>query len=150
MKLVIEETPDCTETEIRIRCGLMTPALQELIALIRLHMFSVEGRRNGQTYHLRLEEIAYFEAVDGRTFAYTDDEVYEVGLRLQELEGELAKTSFERVSRTVVLNLGKLRSVKATANGRMLGTLVNGEQVVINRSHVRAIREKLQQGRWQQ
>ncbi|MBD5559881.1 MAG: LytTR family transcriptional regulator [Clostridia bacterium] len=147
MKLIIEETTDCEETEIRIRCGLMTPELQELISLIRLRTFSVEARRDGEVFYLRPEDILYFESVDGRTFAYTAEGVYELPLKLSQLEDELAKTSFQRVSRTTVLNLAKLRSVKGLINGRMLGTMENGEQVVINRSHVRALRLKLQQGR---
>lgn len=146
MKLIIEETPDCEETEVRIRCGLITPELRELISLIRLHTFSVEVRRDGETFYLRLEDILYFEAVDGRTFAYTDEGVYELSLKLYQLEDELAKTSFLRVSRTAVLNLAKLKSVKGLINGRMLGTLENGEQIVINRSHVDALKKKLQQG----
>lgn len=146
MKLIIEEIPDCEETEIRIRCGLMTPELRELVDLIRLHSFSVAGRRNGETFYLRLEDIYYFETVDGRTFAYTDDGVYELSLKLHQLEEELAKTSFLRISRTAVLNVAKLRSVKGLINGRMLGTLDNGEKIVINRSHVDALKRKLRQG----
>lgn len=149
MKLVIEETPDCEETEIHIKCGLMTPALKELISLIRLHAFSVEAKLDGETLQLRLEDIAYIESVDGRTFAYTDDAVYEMTLKLYQLENELAKTSFQRVSRTAILNLSKLKSVKGLMNGRMIGTLDNGEQIIISRSHVRALKEKLQQGGWQ-
>lgn len=146
MKLIIEETPDCEETEVHIRCGLMTPELKELVALIRLHAFSVEAKRDGETFFLRLEDIFYFEAVDGRTFAYTDDGVYELTLRLHQIEQELSKTSFLRVSRTAVLNVAKLRSVKGTINGRMLGTMENGEKIVINRSYVSALKAKLQQG----
>lgn len=147
MKLIIEESPDCEETEVRIRCGLMTPELQELVALIRLHSFSVEAKRDGETFYLPLEDIFYFETVDGRTFAYTDDGVYELVLRLHQLEAELTKTSFLRVSRTAVLNVAKLRSVKGLINGRMLGTLENGEQIVINRSYVDALKDKLKRGR---
>lgn len=148
MKLIIEENPDQEETEIRIRCAMMTPELEELIALIRLHTFAIEGRREGEIFYLRPEDIFYFEAVDGRSFAYTKAEVYELTLSLHQLEADLANTNFLRVSRTVIVNVTKLRSVRSMLNGRMLATLENNEQIVINRSYVAALKTKLQQGRW--
>ena len=148
MKLIIEENPDWEETEIRIRCAMMTPELNSLVSLIRLHTFAVEAKKDGETFYLHLEDICYFETVDGRGFAYTDHHVYELTQKLTQLEPELSHTNFLRVSRTVILNVTKLKSVKSLINGRMLATLENGEQLIINRSYVGALKKKLQQGRW--
>lgn len=148
MKLIIEENPGWEETEICIRCAMMTPELSELISLIRQHTFAVEARRDQETFYLHLEDIYYFEAVDGRGFAYTEHEVYELTTSLQQLEKDLAHTSFLRVSRTVIINVTRLKSVKSLLNGKMLATMENGEQIMINRSYVGALKKKLQQGRW--
>lgn len=143
MKLIIEEDSRFEQTEIRITCPMMTRELEEIISIIRLHTFSVAARRDGETHLLRLDDICYFESVDGRTFAYTADGVYETDLRLYQLEEELRRTRFLRVSKSVLLNLSHLRSVRSQANGRMIGTLDNSEQVIITRKYVADLKKKL-------
>lgn len=143
VKLIVEEDSRFEETEIRITCPVMTRELEEIIALIRLHAFSVAVRKDDETHLLRLDDICYFESVDGRTFVYTTNDVYETELRLYQLEEELARTRFLRVSKSVLLNLSHLRSVRSQSNGRMRGTLDNGEQVVISRKYVADLKKKL-------
>lgn len=143
LKLVVEEDSRFEETEIRITCPVMTRELEEIIALIRLHAFSVAARKDGETYLLRLDDICYFESVDGKTFAYTAQSVYETDLRLYQLEEELGRTTFLRISKSVLLNLSHLRSVRSQSNGRMNGTLDNGEQIVISRRYVADLKKKL-------
>lgn len=143
LKLIIEEDTGFQETVIRITCPVMTRELEEIISLIRLHAFSVAARKDGETHLLRLDDICYFESVDGRTFVYTETDVYETDLRLYQLEEELRKTNFLRASKSVLLNLSHLRSVKPQANGRMCGTLDNDEQIIISRKYVAGLKQKL-------
>lgn len=143
VKLIIEEDKRYQETEIRVTCPALTRELEELIAVIRLHTLSFSARKGDQTYLLALDDICYFESVDGRTFAYTADEVYETDLRLYQLEEELARTRFLRVSKSALLNLSHLRSVRPVSNGRMAGALDNGEEIIISRKYVAALKKKL-------
>lgn len=143
MRLIIEEDKRFEDAEIRITCPVMTPQLEELVALIRLHTFSVAARKGDETHLLHLNEVFYFESVDGKTFIYAENEVYETDLRLYQLEEELARSQFSRVSKSVLLNLTHLKSVKSLANGRMSGTLDNGEQVIITRRYVSELKKKL-------
>lgn len=143
MKLVIEENSSFSDTEIHITCPLMTPELEELVAVIRLHMFSVTAKKDGETHLIHLEDVYYFESVDGRTFVYTKDDVYETGMKLYEIDEELSRSRFMRASKSVILNLSRLKSVRSLGSGRMSGTLDNGEQVIITRKYVADLKRRI-------
>ncbi len=143
MKLLIDQSPDNEEVEIIIKCGLIDTELEKLIAQIRLYSFSVNAKQGDKVYNIGLSDIYYFESVDNRTFVYTRDDVYQCGLRLYELEGQLAKTNFVRISKSSILNIHILKSVRALLNGKMEAELDNGEKVIINRHYVDSLKKKM-------
>ena len=143
MKLLIDQSPDNEEVEIIIKCGLIDTELEKLIAQIRLYSFSVSARRDGKQYNISLSDIYYFESVDNRTFVYTRDEVYQCDLKLYELEEQLTKTNFVRISKSSILNIMVLESVRALLHGKMEAELSNGEMVVINRHYVDALMKNM-------
>ncbi len=139
MKLLIDQSPENEEVEIIIKCGLIDARLEKLIEQVRLYFFSVAAKRDGKTFQLRLEDIFYFESVDSHTFAYTEKEVYECSMRLYELEDQIAKTDFVRISKSCILNVTTLKNVRGLLNGRMEAELENGEKVVVTRHYVEAL-----------
>lgn len=143
MKLLIDQSPENQEVEITIKCGIIDEALEELIGQIRLYSFSIAAKKDGRTYTVSLNDIYYFESIDNRTFLYTEREVYECGARLCELEQQLTKTDFVRVGKACILNIKRLKSVRALLNGKMEAELDNGEKVIINRHYVEALKQKL-------
>lgn len=143
LKLIIDQSPVHSEVEITVKCSLIDARLERLIEQIRLYSFSIAGKKDGRTYYIRLEDVYYFEALERKTFMYTKDECYESGLRLYELESQLEKTNFVRISKSVILNISVLKSVRAMLNGRMEAELANGEKMIINRHYVDALKQKL-------
>lgn len=143
MKLLIDQSPENEAVEIIIKCGLIDARLEKLIEQVRLYFFSVAAKRDGKTFQLRLEDIFYFESVDSHTFAYTEKEVYECSMRLYELEDQIAKTDFVRISKSCILNVTTLKNVRGLLNGRMEVELENGEKVVVTRHYVEALKKKL-------
>lgn len=143
LKLTIAQSLEQKEVEITIRCGLIDPALEKLIAQIRLYSFSITGKKDGSSYIIRLEDIFYFESIDEKTFLYCEKDVYECRLRIYELEQQLAQTDFVRISKSCILNVMKLESVRALLNGKLEAKLINGEKVIISRHYVQSVKEKL-------
>ena len=43
----------------------------------------------------------------------------------------------------MIINIRKIKSVKSEINGRMTAELLNGEQVIIARSYVKELKERL-------
>lgn len=144
MKLIIDQSLEHQEVEITIKCGLIDENLERLIAQIRLFSFSIAGKKDGMSHLIRLEDVFYFESTDNKTFLYGEQDVYECSYKLYELEGHLASSHFVRISKSCILNVAKLASVRALLNGKFEATLANKEKLIINRHYVQALKEKIQ------
>ncbi|MBQ5417573.1 MAG: LytTR family transcriptional regulator DNA-binding domain-containing protein, partial [Oscillospiraceae bacterium] len=92
---------------------------------------------------LPITDVLYIESVDNRTFLYTDTDTYETREKLYHLEDILREKHFLRISKSMLLNLMKLRSVRPALNGRFSAILSNGEEVIISRKYVSSLKETL-------
>ena len=99
--------------------------------------------KDGETFLLDVAEIIYIEAVERKTFVYTKDGVYESGLRLYELEEQLEACGFFRVSKSCLVKLQAVRSLKSDINRRIRVTLNNGEVIIASRQYADGIKRKL-------
>ena len=88
-------------------------------------------------------EVFYFESVDQKVFAYCASEVYQVRSKLYELLDELPGWIFVRVSKSVILNINKMKSLTPAFGGRYEALLKNGEKVIISRQYVSSLKEVL-------
>ncbi len=142
MKFTIDQSSEYSDVSITIKCGIVDERLERLIAQIRLYSFSIIGKKGGESFPLALETVYYFESVDDKTFVYLKDGVYETDMRLYALEEQLSDTRFVRISKSVILNIERLRSVRALLNGKYEATLQNDEKVLISRHYVSSFKEK--------
>ena len=136
MKFTIEQSSDNNEVEINIYCGqIIDEKLQKLIDQIRLYSFSIVCKKGKEIYQISLKDAYYIESVEEKTFVYLEKEVYESNLKLYELEEQLKNTSYIRVSKSIILNIEKLQSVKPLINGKLEANLKNNEKILINRHY---------------
>lgn len=145
MKLLVEQSLDCKETEIKITCGLIDERLKRLIEQIRLFSFSVIAEKDGVTLPVALEDIYYFDTVDNKTYLYLERDVYRCDKKLYELEAQLRDTPFIRISKNCILNTAVVTSVRAQLSGRMEATLKNNEKVNISKHYIKGFRSKFEQ-----
>ena len=143
MKLIIDQSLNHKDVEITIKCAVIDEQLERLISQIRLYSFSITGKKDGSSHLIRLEDVYYFESIDNKTFLYTEREVYECIYKLYELEEHLAEGHFARISKSCILNISKLASVRALLNAKFEAKLTNGEKLVINRHYVQGLKEKI-------
>ena len=143
MKITIQEKPEVFETEITVTCQKLTPQLSDLISQIALSDHTVAGKTDGEIHFIPINEVYYFEAMENKTFLYTKDRTLETDIRLYQLEEKLANTAFARVSKSAVVNLKKIRSIRPDENGRLMATLLSNERILVSRSYVPEIKKKL-------
>lgn len=143
MKIEINVDDKIEETSISISCKGLTPELQKMIAMMRILDKKFAVMRDGETFLLDVSEIIYIEAIDRKTFVYTKDGVYESGLRLYELEQQLEECGFCRVSKSCLVQLRAVRSLKSDINRRIRVTLDNGEMIIASRQYADEIKKKL-------
>lgn len=148
MKVILEKVKSPGDEGAHIRAVDITEEIRSAVDLLENNCRSIpvtlvrEERSTGENYMLGTNLIYYTESIDKRTYVYTKEECYETKYRLYELE-EILSVNFLRVSKSLVVNIRKVRSVKSEINGRMTAELLNGERVVISRSYVKDLKRKL-------
>lgn len=85
----------------------------------------------------------YFETVDRKTFCYTADGVYEITLKLYEIEEKYENTDYIRISKSSIVNLNKIKSIRPDFGGKILATMENNEKIYISRQYVPVLKRKL-------
>ena len=142
-RITIEQIPRDRDEEIVIRCHELGDEVTAIINKLKKSESILLGSRDGETYRISVKDIYYIESVDNKTFIYTQKDVFESKQKLYELEELTLGTKLFRCSKSVILNIGKIRSVAASVNGRFEAKLLNGEMIVISRQYVPALKEKL-------
>ena len=143
MKITIHEDPNISDTEISIVCPQMTEELRDMIANIGLIGHTFAGEKDGETFFIPVKDIFYFESVEGSIFFYTEKDTYKATARLYKIEECLQNLKFSRISKTVIVNLNKMKSIKQAEHSRLVATLINGEKIVVSRQYVPEIKKKL-------
>ena len=143
MKILIEESPDNEDTELIIKCKSVNDEVKRIIELIKLSDEKIIGFLNGDSYVVDPIKILYFESVDKKTFMYTEDKVYEISLRLYELEKKMSKYDFFRSSKSTIINISRIKKLSHKFNGKLEATLDNDEKLLISRQYVSVIKEIL-------
>lgn len=144
MKVRIENIEKKEEELILIKCYKVSEEVAEIVNFIKSKNELLTGYEASQIYQISLRDIYYFEGVDSKVYAYLKSNVYEVKNKLYELEEFYDKRQFFRASKSVLVNLLKIKCVKPALNGRFTAKLLNGEQIIISRQYVPALKKALQ------
>ena len=99
MNVTITENPALDDIEVSVACPRIDERVQRIVSALGAFDRALVGERDGATYRLDVDDVCYAETVDGKTFLYTADAVYQTPLKLDELEERLAGTEFVRASK---------------------------------------------------
>ena len=143
MKINLDIDGKYDDTEVIIRAPYLNNDIERMVAMMRMIDMQIAVHKEGETILLETDKILYVEAVDRKTFVYTSSETYESELKLYELEQELVQRDFLRISKQSIVNLRKIKSLKADINRKIRITLANGEQIVVSRMYSDDLRRKL-------
>jgi DNA-binding LytR/AlgR family response regulator len=143
VKISININPENPETEISVTCPSLTPEVEKLISMIRVMDSKLTVRKDSEVFLLDIGEILYLEAMERKCFVYTENAVYESDAKLYELEQQLAASGFFRVSKSALLQLKHIKSLRADINHRIRITMDNGEQIIASRMYADELRERL-------
>ena len=111
MKVSIEEITKEREEEILIRCHEVDDEIKEIVNKLKMEDLIILGYQNERVHRIKLSDIYYFEAVDGKVFAYCMDSVFEVKQKLYELEEICKEKNCFRASKSTILNIAKISSI---------------------------------------
>lgn len=150
MKIRMEIDDKLENEEIVIRCRELNDevaALQRQIAKsvnTSMHLHVEKGERE---YFLPLEEILFLETAGSVVAVHTREDIYSTRQRLYELE-ELLPGSFLRISKSTIVNTGRIRSVRKNLAGasevEFAGTT---KKTFASRSYFKLLMEKMEEKR---
>lgn len=142
MRVQFEQVDTKEQEQALIRATEKNADIMNAIDLLENGSGGLTVTRDGNTYLCKLTQVYYIESVDKRTWVYTRDGCFESRDRLYELEEKLGMY-YVRVSKSMIVNLRKIRNVSAQTGARMIAELLNGEKVVISRSYAGEIKRRL-------
>ena len=128
---------------LEIRCHEISDEVREIVAFVKSRQGQLTGTADDRMYEIAVSDIFYIESVDSKTFIYCKNREYETKQKLYELEEILREKHFLRVSKSVLLNLMKVSSIKPALNSRFTAVLFSGEQVIISRKYVPELKKAL-------
>lgn len=146
MNVKMEQSPEHRELEVLIKYARFNKDVRRLQALLSSFDKTIACECGTGQRLINAADIYYAESVDKRTYVYCEKEVYRCGLRLYRLLDELSDFGFVQVSKSCILNLNVLTSIRPLMNSRMEASLSNGEKINVTRKYVTVIKNKLLNG----
>ena len=143
MKITINVEPSAAETSLLVTCKELTPQVEKLLAAIRILDKQIIANKGDSVCLIDLADIFYIEALERKTFIYTDKEVFDSEMKLYELEAALAQYNFVRVSKNTICSLSKIKSLKSEVDRKIKITMENGYQIIASRMYADELRKKL-------
>lgn len=143
MKITINVDEKINETKIEIHCKQLTPDIEKILATLRMLNQQMMVTKEEENYLLDVAKIVYIEAIDRTTFVYTADSLYESKLKLYEMEERLCESGFFRISKSCLVNLRYIKSLRNDVERKLRLTLENGEQIMVSRQYADEIKRRL-------
>ncbi len=103
----------------------------------------IAGFREEQVHLLEQEELYRVYAEEGKVFGVTQDGTYALRRRLYELEEQLDKKRFVRISNSEIVNLKQVKSFDLSFAGTICVALRDGTVTYVSRRYVSKIKQVL-------
>ena len=134
------------EDEVIVNYLVKTPEIERIVNFIKGEQTRLIGWKEKQQKVIDIKSILYIETVDGSTFAYTETDVLKLDYTLAQLEQQLNDINFFRSSKSMIINIDKVDSLRSLPSNRIDVRLVNGEHTIISRTYASDFRRILKKG----
>ena len=131
-----------------IEYPILDAKTKRLIQKIESLDFMVSGNSKGKVFQVHISDIYYVESVERKTFLYTKNEVYMTDKKLYELEDMFREAGIIRISKSCLVNVDMLCSIRQLMNSQLEATLRNGEKLIVARTYLKSIKNILKEVVW--
>lgn len=144
MQVEIKIDDNCIEPKVIIITDKVTDEINDIINMLSSKTPEViTGFYNDLAEILSPDDIIRIYAEDGKIFASVNSKEYILRQRLYELEEQLNKYSFVRISNSEIINLKKVRNFDLSLSGTICVTLSDGTATYVSRRYVSKIKKVL-------
>lgn len=131
------------EDELILNYKEVNEEVERILAFMSRENRRLLGWKENEQVVIAPGELLYVESVEGKTFAYTEREVYRMNYTLQQLEVLLQKEYFFRCSKSMIMNINKVVGLRSLSSNRIDATMENGEHIMISRTYASDFRKRL-------
>ena len=149
MKWIKKYEPKLGENYLEIHYGSMNKETEDIIAYLESQNVLM-GKNEGESRLIQPNEVYYCETVDRKCYAYLKDEVWKLEEGLAELTERYEMHGFVRISKSMLVNIHKVKQIETDLNMRMKLVLFNDEMIVMSRSYRNDFFRKLKSGRMEE
>ncbi len=144
MQIEIKIDDSCTEPKIIIITNKVDNEINRIVnTLSSTTPEVITGFYNDLAEIISPEDIIRIYAEGGKIFASVDTKEYLLRQRLYELEEQLTKYSFVRISNAEIINLKKVRNFDLSLSGTICVTLSGNTTTYVSRRYVSKIKQVL-------
>ena len=147
MKIIIEPQNKVEELLVKILCREENEEVYRLYKHIANYAEPFWASLNGVQHKLYETDLYYAETVEGKTFLYTANEVYETSESLLSIEQRIKGKQFVRISKNCLINIDFLSKVEPYSNHRLLAHMKNGEKLIVGRTYIPELKNIVKKGR---
>lgn len=115
------------------------------MSLLDIQKKKLIGFSEQKQYIIDPSEVLYCESVDGTTYIYAKDKVYRTAYTLSDIENTYSDTGYMRCSKSMVLNIHAIKSLRSELGNRIDTLLSNGEHIIISRHYAKELRNILKE-----
>ncbi|SHH11984.1 LytTr DNA-binding domain-containing protein [Butyrivibrio fibrisolvens DSM 3071] len=145
MKIDIKQIPE-GEEYVTIRYKDLTPSMKKVIGILEGTDDKLWGKTDTGTEGTRIGKLLYLESVDDKVFAYTGDKVLKIDGTLNSFMTDYDDGSFFRCSKSMVINVNRVKALKSLSSNRIDATMEGGEHIIISRRYASEFRRLLKGG----
>ena len=142
IEIVIDQSQ--IEPKIIIKTSKLTQEVENIMNIISQQNPSIiSGIKDEKLAIIDENAIIAVFAQDGKVYADTKNGIYELKLRLYELENILDKTRFVRISKSEIINLKAVKNFDLSFTGTISVEMKNGKISYVSRRFVSKIKKIL-------
>lgn len=148
MKVEVEQIGKDIPESAKLWLHEETESTRRLVQFMEKEKFRVmvlSCYKEEQIYQIKFGDIDFIESICEVQYIHAEGEIYCTRKRLYELEGILPP-EFVRASKSVLLNMVKVKQYSPLAGGMMMAEFANGECTYISRKYLKALRAKIKEG----
>lgn len=143
MQIEIQIDPSAREPCLIVRAAQITPELDALIQQLSTPTTYLAGFHENQLHLLEPQNIVRIYAANGKVYAITAAGEYTLRQRLYELEAQLERCRFVRISNSEILNLKFVQAFDLRMTGTICARLTDGSKAYVSRRYIPKLKQIL-------
>ena len=142
IKLNTNISNEFEEIIINVNAPILTEDLQKILNnLMKISSKKEEivATKNNEIFLLKTKDILYFYSDEKFNYAKTIDSSYKIKEKLYELEEQLPKNRFIRISNSCIINVEKTKSFDASIIGSLVAKMEDNTKQEVSKRRIKSV-----------